>query len=162
MGKLRIGADTGALLSLTLGGLLKKCLTHFDIMIGGRIRSELDEISQKNDELGKAAKEILMYTGKDIKVEELKAEFEKGELEALELLETKKADLLISDDVAFVREQGDERISFSVILPGILYEKGILSKREFIDAVNSIFRKRNWEENLIYLVAKSLIEERES
>ncbi len=159
MGKQKVAADTGALLSLSLGGLLKTCLMHFEIVIGVKIRSELEEISRMDDELAKAARDILMQAGKDIRVEDLKTESENGELEALELLKNDKVDLLISDDIQFVKEQRDERISFSVILPGILYEKGILSRREFVDAINSIFRKRNWEENLIYLVAKSLIED---
>lgn len=31
MGKLKVAADTGALVSITLGGMLNVCTKHFDI-----------------------------------------------------------------------------------------------------------------------------------
>ncbi len=34
-----------------------------------------------------------------------------------------------------------------------------MTKKDFMNAVNSMFKKREWDENLIYLVAKSMLEE---
>ncbi len=153
---LTVVADTGALLSLELSGLFDVCKRHFKIIIGEKIADELRMISLTNDELGMAAKNVMG------KVAVLKAGkiFDKGEDETLELLAEVKADILISDDIEFVKKhRANEKISFSVILLGILLEKKIITKRDFINAINSMFEKREWDENLIYLVAKNILEE---
>ena len=154
--RLTIVADTGALLSLALSGLSDVCKQHFRIIAGEKVLEEIEEISLNDDELGKAAKEIL----KSIEVVPAGRKFRKGEDEALELLAKTKADILISDDIEFVKKhRKNEKISFSVILFGILLERKVITKKEFINAVNVMFEKREWEENLIYLVAKHLLEE---
>lgn len=153
---LTIVADTGALLSLALSSLLDVCKQHFRIIAGEKVLEEIEEISLSDDELGKAAKEIL----KSIEVVPAGRKFRKGEDEALELPAKTKADILISDDIEFVKKhRTNEKISFSVILFGILLERKVITKKEFINAVNVMFEKREWEENLIYLVAKNLLEE---
>ncbi len=149
-------ADTGAVLSLALSGLFGICRKHFNIIIGEKIAEELKDIASFNDELGEAAKEVLEV----IEVKPAGKNFRRGEDEALELMKITKADILISDDIRFVKKQsGNEKISFSVVLFGILLEKKIITKRNFLNAVNDMFMKREWGENLIYLVAKNLLEE---
>lgn len=150
-------ADTGAAVSLALSGLLDVCRNQFRIIIGEKIAEELKEISTTaNDELSKAAREVL----KETEIMPAGKNFEKGEYEALELLEKTKADILISDDIEFVKKnRNNEKISFSVVLFGILLEKNIISRKDFLKAVNSMFEKRKWEENLIYLVAKNMLDE---
>ncbi len=151
-----IVADTGAVLSLALSGLFDVCKKNFRIIIGEKIAEELKEISLRDDELAKAAKEVL----KEIEIKSAGINLDKGEYEALELLKEIKADVLISDDIEFVkRNRNNEKISFSVVLFGILLEKNIITKKDFMNAVNSMFKKREWDENLIYLVAKSMLEE---
>lgn len=153
---LTVVADTGAAVSLALSGLLGICKKNFRIIIGEKIAKELKEISSKDDELAEAAKYIL----KDIEIKSANGNFEKGEDEALELLSQMKADILISDDIEFVKKNSsNEKISFSVVLFGILLEKKIITRKDFLNAVNRMFEKREWEENLIYLVAKNMLEE---
>ncbi len=152
---LTVVADTGAVLSLELGGLFDISKSHFKIVIGWKIADELRMIASTDDELGMAAKNIL---GKIDLVETGKI-FDKGEDEALVLLAELDADILISDDIEFVKKNKDnEKISFSVILPGILLEKNVITKEDFIIAINNMFQKRGWNENLIYLVAKNILE----
>lgn len=154
--KLIVVADTGAAISLSLSGLLGICKKNFRIIIGKKIAEELKEISSRNDELAKAAKDIL----KEIEISPTGKDFVKGEDEALEMLKETKADILVSDDIEFVKKnRNNEKISFSVVLFGILLEKNIITKKDFLKAVNMMFEKREWEENLIYLVAKSMLEE---
>ena len=149
-------ADTGAVLSLALSGLFGICQKHFRIIIGEKIAEELKDIALFDDELGKAAKEVLEV----IEVKSADKNFRHGEDEALELMNITNADILISDDIRFVKKQSrNEKISFSVVLFGILLEKKIITKRDFLNAVNAMFMKREWEENLVYLVAKNLLEE---
>ena len=153
---LTVVADTGAVLSLALSGLFGICQKHFRIIIGEKIAEELKDIASFDDELGDAAKEVLEV----IEIKSGGKSFRHGEDEALELLKIAKADLLISDDIMFVKKQSrNEKISFSVVLFGILLEKNIITKRDFLNAVNAMFMKREWEENLIYLVAKNILEE---
>lgn len=114
------------------------------------------EISLENDALGNAAIEVL----KEIEIISTGNKFAQGEDEALELLAQMNADILISDDIRFVKKhKNNEKISFCVVLFGILLERRIISKNDFLNAVNAMFGKRKWEENLIYLVAKNMIEE---
>lgn len=153
--RLTVVADTGAVLSLELSGLFGVYQKHFRILIGERIAEELREISLENDALGNAAIEVL----KEIEIISAGNKFTQGEDEALELLAQIKADILISDDIRFVKKhKNNEKISFSVVLLGILLERKIVSKNDFLNAVNAMFGKRKWEENLIYLVAKNMIE----
>ncbi len=154
--RLTVVADTGAVLSLELSGLFGVCQKHFRILIGERIAEELREISLESDALGNAAIEV----SKEIEIISTGNKFAQGEDEALELLAQMKADILISDDIRFVKKhKNNEKISFCVVLFGILLERKIISKNDFLSAVNAMFGKRKWEENLIYLVAKNMIEE---
>ena len=150
-------ADTGAVISLVLSGTFRICQKHFRIISGEKVAEELKEISLEDDELGKAAKEAL----NEIEIVSTGKKFDIGEDEALELSEKMGADILISDDIKFVKKhRNNEKISFSVVLLGILMERKIISKNDFLKAINAIFGKRKWEENLIYLVAKNMLEDK--
>lgn len=154
--RLTVIADTGAILSLSLSGLLPKCEEEFRIVIGTRIRMELEHISKGDDDLGRAARSALSGT----KVIKTAHGYLKGEDEAVHLLTELKADLLISDDIKFVRKnRSNRKIAFSVILLGVLLEQNKITKEDFVKAVDRIFTKRKWDENLIYLTAKYIIQE---
>jgi len=94
-----------------------------------KIAEELEEISLENDALGNAAREVL----KEIDIISAGNKFTQGEDEVLELLAQMKADILISDDIRFVKKhKNNEKISFSVVLFGILLERRISSKNDFL------------------------------
>ncbi|MDI6856593.1 MAG: hypothetical protein QMD21_07430 [Candidatus Thermoplasmatota archaeon] len=158
---MKVIADTSALISIELSGLLSICLENFQFILGPKVRSELEEIAIIDDPIGRAARKILKLIEKQIELRESKKEFEYGEYEALELLKELDASLLISDDIEFVskEEEKDDRISFSTILIFILYKIGKISKAKAISAVDKIFEHREWKENLIYIIAKHLLEE---
>lgn len=78
----------------------------------------------------------------------------------MELLRRENYPLLISDDIKFVKkEEKEERISFSTILIFLLYKKGKIKKKKAIDAIDSIFDKREWSKNIIYIDARELLKE---
>ncbi len=78
----------------------------------------------------------------------------------MELLRRENYPLLISDDIKFVKkEEKEERISFSTILIFLLYKKGKIKKKKAIDAIDSIFDKREWSKNIIYMAARELLKE---
>lgn len=146
--RLTVVADTGAVLSLELSGLFGVCRKHFRIFIGERIAEELREISRENDALGNAAIEVL----KEIEIISTGNKFAQGEDEALELLAQMKADILISDDIRFVKKhKNNEKISFSVVLFGILLERRIISKNDFLSAVMPFLGKGNGKRTLSIL-----------
>jgi len=153
---MKVAADTGALISLKLSGILEKSLDFFVYLIGEKIKEELEQIAATPDELGEAARDILSLIGRGVEIVKTSGH-EEGEYEALEIL-NRIADILISDDIKFVKAQRDERISFSTFVLFFLYKKGIFDKREILRTLDSIFKKRKWAENLIYVTAKGLIE----
>jgi predicted nucleic acid-binding protein len=97
--RLTVAADTGAVLSLALSGLFDVCKKQFRIIIGKKIEEELKEISLMDDELGIAAKELL----RKLEIIPVSQNYDKGEDEALYLLNEINADILVSDDIAFVK-----------------------------------------------------------
>ncbi len=154
--RLAVVADTGAILSLSLSGLLPKCKKEFRIVVGTKIRVELERISKGGDDLGSAALSAL----DGIEVRKTSREYLKGEDEALDLLTELDADILISDDIKFVmKNKNNRKVAFSVILLGVLLEQNKITKEDFVKGVDRIFAKRNWDENLIYLAAKYIIQQ---
>jgi predicted nucleic acid-binding protein len=154
--RITVVADTGAVLSLALSGLFDVCKKQFRIIIGKKIEEELMTISLIDDELGSTAQELL----RKLEIIPVSHNFDKGEEEALYMLNEINADILVSDDIVFVKKQrNNEKISFSVVLFGILLEKRIITKEDFLRAIDKMFEKRKWNENLIYLVAKEIVEE---
>ena len=154
--RLIVVADTSAILSLSLSGLLVKCEKEFRIVVGTKICAELEGISKGDDDLGNAARSALH----SVEMRKTMHSYLRGEDEALDILAELDADLLISDDIKFVmKNKGNRKIAFSVILLGVLLEQNKITKADFIKAVDSIFAKRNWDENLIYLTAKYILQE---
>jgi len=157
---MKVAADTGALVSLQLCGILEKSFEHFTYYIGKRIKEELEELSRYDDEIGIAAREVLSFIGKGIEVVET-GEHEEGEYEALEILNKLNAQLLISDDIKFVKKLQDERVSFSTIILFILHKAGVITKEDALNALDLIFERRKWSENLIYITARAMLEKDE-
>lgn len=145
------------MISLKLSSLYNVCLKYFDIVIGSKIKKELRQISTKRDYLGKAAKSLLK--DKKITTLEFKKRFDKGEFEARSIFKRAKADLLVSDDIKFVRKEKvrNPRVAFSIILIFVLYRAGIISKRKAKSHMNKIFKTREWKINLIIQTAKELL-----
>lgn len=150
MDKFSVAADTSALLSLKLCNSLKETLKFFQYFVGKTIKEELEEISEAEDALGRAANSILKQVCNQITL--IKTEdFELGENEALQIHRDKETDLLVSDDIEFAKAHEDET-NFSTLLLITLVKKNVFTKNELIERLEGIFKKRGWEKNnLIYI-----------
>ncbi len=158
MDKLSVAADTSALLSLKLSNCLEDALKLFTFCIGLTIKKELKEISKTKDRLGIAAKRILNMVNDHIKLIETN-EFEEGELEALKIYRNENLDLLVSDDIKFVKSHQEEA-HFSTLLLLVLVKEDIFTKNELIKNLEKIFEKREWNRNnLIYISTISELKE---
>ncbi len=150
MDKLDVVIDTSALLSLKLSNNLEEVLRYFRFFIGNRIREELKEISRTKDALGKASVSILDLVNDSIESVETE-DFKRGEKEALWIYREKNMDLLVSDDIEFVKKHENEA-DFSTILLLVLVKNKTLEKTELIKRLEKIFEKRGWRKNnLIYI-----------
>jgi len=65
---MKIAADTGALISLELCGILEKSLEFFGCLIWEKIKAELEQIATTPDELGEAARDILSLMGRGVEI----------------------------------------------------------------------------------------------
>lgn len=134
MNKVRTAADTSALISLQLSEMLEESFRCLEYYIGKKILSELKEISKIKNALGDTADSIMDLVDDEVILVETR-EFEKGEKEALWIFREEKLDLLLSDDVKFVKSHREDA-SFSVVILPILIRKQIFSREEIIDRVN--------------------------
>jgi len=94
----------------------------------------------------------------DIKTVKIPKEM-KGENEAISIMKKHGCDFIVSDDIKFVIKvkRKHKNVHFSVFLVSVLHELGEITKEETWEAVNKIFEKREWSENLIYSFAKELL-----
>lgn len=158
--KMRVAADTSALLSLALSGLLKKSLHYFSFFTGPIIKTELERTARIKDVLGNAAATILdLIECGEITIVETGVRGT-GEEEALEIAKTAKCEFLISDDIKFVEKLSHktENIHFSIFIIFSLYGAGEISKQEAQNAIDNIFQKRQWTDNLIGLFAREFLQ----
>ena len=168
--------DTSAIISLSVGSVLLKCLSISRIVIPGKVHQELKEMSEYNDEDGVAAKETLnlIAQGK-ISVIEIRnkdnvkaivssnARIDNGEAEALVLAQENLIPIVITDDfrsLPYLKEisMGVE-IHLSIYLLTRLVIENIISKEEAKASLNKIAGIRTWENAAIYRLAMKYIDE---
>lgn len=161
-------ADTGALISLELSGLLDSCLDNFRLVIGPTVKKELEKLATGRagmpTELASSAERVLKEVCLGIELKSSSRYFGNGESECLHLFKKLGADLLVSDDIQFVKavDEGGAssgRIVFSTPLIALLFRRGIISKQEASSAFDAILTKRSWPENLIYIAGKEALED---
>jgi len=168
--------DTSALISLGVGSVLIKCLSISRIVIPGKVREELKEMSKYDDEDGVAAKETLnlIAEGK-ISVIEVRqidkveaivsnnARIDEGEAEALILALENSIPIVITDDfrsLPYLKEVSiGVEIHLSIYLLTRLVIENIVSKEEAKVSLNKIASLRTWESAAIYRLAMKYIDE---
>ena len=164
MGKLKCAIDTSAAISLGSTGRFRLSAKLFSFASPSRVRHELLEISEKMDEIGEIADEVLKSGLIECMTLEIDMESDKGEIEVVNLANKLNADLVLMDDAqARKKMQKDCKapIRFSPFAIFTLYEKKILTYKEGWSAIEDMKTKRGWKENLIIDYAKLLFEQAE-
>ena len=166
--------DTSALISLTVGGVIEKCLKISRIVIPKIVQTELKDMSAFKDNHGKASiRTIDLISKKHIevmkvknskKVEELisgHSRIDSGEAEALVLSQENSIPIMITDDFKSLADlkkvSGDVEIHLSVYLLSRLVIEKIVSISQAQAALDKIAKGRTWESAAIYHLAKKYI-----
>ncbi len=174
--KIVITADTSALISLSVGSILKYCLEYFDIVISKTVHEELKDISEYKDEHAHGAISALkLISESKIKVVELSedktildivgksSKIDKGEVETLFLAKEISARIMITDDYRSLEglknHSGDVKIHLSVYPIATLVVQGIISKKKAEETLEKIADKRSWEGAALFRFAKKYIDE---
>ena len=167
----KVVADTSALISLGVSGVMDKCLEIAEISIPRAVAEELEEIAAYEDKEGKAAVLILDFLrkGRIAKVElreKSKAErllsndVDRGEAECFALCLENDIKKLLMDDVdagysleGLTKAEGI-KIRISVALISALVKKKMMDKNRAIEAVRRMANVREWEGGVLEVLAK--------
>ncbi len=153
--------DTSALLSLKIGNILELAIENIDFLIPNEVEDELKEISLIDDTVGNSAKIILNLVGenkiKKIEVKEkLNINLGEGEIKAYLLAKKHKIPLII-DDIRAVRKltsQNSVKLYFSIAIIRFLVSSNFITEQESWKVLLKIRKKRTWNENIIFQLAK--------
>lgn len=161
MGKLKCAIDTSAAISLGSTGRFRLSARVFSFISPARVRDELIEISEKMDEIGEIADEVLKSGMIEFMTLEIDLESDKGEIEVVNLANKLNADLVLMDDAQARKklQKGCKApIRFSPFVIFTLYEKKMLTYKQALSAIEDMKKKRDWKENLITEYSKLLFE----
>jgi len=158
----RFVVDTSALISLASVKLLRRAMHIADFVVPQGVLAELEDISRKDDKLGKAAREILEHKDDlllmDVEVMEKIQFLQETDNECFNLAERENL-VLVTDDVRAVYHiAGRVETRFSTFFLVALIELGLLSKREGLSFLEKLRDVRSWENNIIYVKTRKLIE----
>ena len=161
MGKLNCAIDTSAAISLGYTGKFQLATMLFSFTSTGRVKSELIEISETADKIGKAANNIIQSNIiRFVSLEEGLKNI-KGEIEVANLASKLNSDLVLMDDIR-ARKKLQKRcnipIRFSPFVIFVLCEKHMLTYKEGWSAIENMKTKREWKNNLIIEYAAILFE----
>ena len=154
--------DTSALISLGAVKVIDNVLKLTKIVVTPSIVKELEEFTKHEDEYGKASKYVLKYRDnfivKKAEIKESIKYIEKTDNEIYNLAK-KCSSILITDDIKLSRHvDGKINTQFSTLFLTLLVSSKQLSKEKALELLEELRNIRNWENNLIYLVTKSQLE----
>ena len=167
--------DTSALISLQIAGLLDVASENIDITITEQVVDELLEIKQYNDEVGRAAEEVLSIIERgsiDIvnvpreDIEEiLSSSVDEGEASCFVLAKKDKIRNLVMDDIkaastleeTAIKEGIRQRISVAVIME--LLNESVISKEEAKKGVREMIKDRGWKGGVLEVLAEKYLDD---
>lgn len=162
-----IVADTSALLSLAVGGVLDPVFEEFDVHVTRVVLEELHETSTHDDVHGTAAASVLerraALTVHDVDGEPFTtSRIDAGEGSCVALVRDLDGDFLLTDDLRALPEleaSVDARIAISPIVLRALLDRGVLDREEASVHLERIAERRDWLGAPIYRRAKRLFDD---
>ncbi|MBI2657622.1 hypothetical protein HYX08_02915 [Candidatus Woesearchaeota archaeon] len=162
MVKLNCVLDTSAAISLGATGKFSLATKFFSFISPNKVKDELSEISKTSDKIGEIASSLLKSGHVEFVTLEKKRQHAKGEIEAINLGNKLKSDLILMDDIQATKKlQKNTKvpIKFSPFVIFVLFEKNVLSRNEALSSIESMRIARDWKDNLIISYAYVLFEE---
>lgn len=161
-------ADTSALISLASGSVLNLFLDEFEVVITETVLGELEELFQESDRIAGNAKQV--YRSKEsLKIHGTRGEkpvssrVDEGEASCVLLARELKADFLITDDLRALPEikkmVGKDKVAISPIILRALVNRNILDKKQALEKLKQIGKRRDWLHRPIYRKARELLKE---
>ncbi len=154
--------DTSAFLSIESIHLLDRVIDLFSVITTPSVFRELDDFSQHEDRLGLIAEKVLAkrnkFSFKEITITE-KLAYVSSVDEELFNLALKENITLITDDLKLLRHTtGKIKRAFSTYFLTDFVHAGILTREEALMKLEAMRDIRNWQDNLIYLSTKQILE----
>ncbi len=170
----RVVLDTSSIISLSMIGLMTKCLQIFEIIVPKAVARELEDASAYKDDVGKAArsalklmkeKKIAVYLVDKGKVERLlSSDVGIGEAECVVCCMKNKINLLVMDDTDALYSLEDVALAkgietnISIWLIAELTNNRIITKREAVSYIKNLVRLREWEGGVLEVLSKRYLE----
>lgn len=161
-------ADTSALISLASGSVLNLFFDEFEVVITETVLGELEELSQESDWTAENAKQVYR-SKKSLKVYEISGEkpvssrVDEGEASCALLAQELEADFLITDDLRALPEiekmVGKDRVAISPIVLRALVKRNVLDKKQALEKLKKMGKRRDWLHRPIYRKARELLED---
>lgn len=161
-----IVADTSALISIASIDLLDTLLAEFEIHTTETVVRELEETAEYEDPHGEAAaavlnqiSEITIHSTETVQTRS--SRIDAGEASTIELVNKKKTDFLITDDLRALPELQPVvncRVAISPIVLKALVKKELLTRDQALSKVDRLAHQRDWLGAPIYRRARNLFE----
>lgn len=154
--------DTSAFLSIESIHLLDIVINLFSVITTPSVFKELDEFAQHEDILGLIARRVLAkinhFSFKDTTITE-KLDYVSSIDEELFNISLKENITLITDDLKLLRHTtGKINRAFSTYFLTDFVYAGILTKKEALTKLEAMRYIRNWQDNIIYISTKEILE----
>ena len=156
-------ADTSALISLEIKGLVGLASKFVRFVIPAAVYEELGDIAGFEDVHGRSATDLLelvksgVITVKSASAmpEHLK-NIDTGEAEILSLATSCNCDYIITDDVRalpYMRSVAEVKVLTSAFVIRLLYNTGSLSREDALNSVKEIAISRDWYGGVLEIIA---------
>lgn len=161
-----IVADTSALISLAVAGVLEPVTERFDVHTTETVLDELSDTAAYDDVHGRGARSVLDRVDR-LTVHEIDAPLESARIDAGEgscavLASQQGANFLLTDDLRAIPEleaSVETRVAISPIVLRALVIRDDLTREEALDRLETLAAERDWLGAPIYRRARALFEE---
>ena len=163
-------ADTSALISLEIKGLVSQASKLVRFIISTAVYDELRGIAKFEDVHGRSAKDLLRLIEDGciaVKSVSLLPEhlnnIDIGEAEILSLAGTCKCDYVITDDaraLPYMKSVAEVKVLTSVFVIRLLYDAGVLSREDALNSIKEIAASRDWYGGVLEVIACEYFDEK--